>query len=310
MPTFNQQTTIQDVVAAYPGFIEGRTFLITGATNGLGFAFAKFVAQQGAGTVVLTGRSEEKLAKRVDEVKSAANTKTIVKSLLLDLESQDSIHRAAEQITSGALAIPAIDILLNNAGIMAVPYKEIDGCESQFFCNHISHFLFTNLILSHIASPGGRVINTTSGGHFFSHVRFEDHHFMHGWLVYNKWQGYGQSKTANILFGIGLTKRLKDKDIESFAVHPGIIMTSIGEHLDLVEEGLVNKDGSNNHIETFLSMDQGIATYMYAAAAPELKGKGGAYLTESQIKDPVRPMTEEDADKLWELSNSILGTKF
>ncbi|KAF8981106.1 hypothetical protein BDQ17DRAFT_1379992, partial [Cyathus striatus] len=253
-----------DVVAAYPGFIEGRTFLITGATNGLGFAFAKFVAQQGAGTVVLTGRSEEKLAKRVDEVKSAANTKTIVKSLLLDLESQDSIHRAAEQITSGALAIPAIDILLNNA----------DGCESQFFCNHISHFLFTNLILSHIASPGG------------VHVRFEDHHFMHGWLVYNKWQGYGQSKTANILFGIGLTKRLKDKDIESFAVHPGI-------HLDLVEEGLVNKDGSNNHIETFLSMDQGIATYM----------KGGAYLTESQIKDPVRPMTEEDADKLWELSN-------
>ncbi|KAF8999356.1 hypothetical protein BDQ17DRAFT_1328412 [Cyathus striatus] len=308
MTTFNQQTTIQEVAAAYPGFIEGRTFLVTGATSGLGFAFAKFVAEQGAGTVVLTGRSEEKLAKKFDEVKSVARPKTTVKSLLLDLESQASVRHAAEQITSGALGIPKIDILLNNAGIMAVPYKEIDGCESQFFCNHISHFLFTNLILSHITSPGGRIINTTSGGHVLSPVRFEDHSFMHGWLVYNKWQGYGQSKSANILFGVGLTKRLKAKGIESFSVHPGVIDTNLGTHLDFVEEGFKNPDGTWK--ATIITLDQGIATYMYAAASPELKGKGGAYLTESQVKDTVRPMTEEDADKLWALSNSILGTEF
>ncbi|KAF8981107.1 hypothetical protein BDQ17DRAFT_1549575, partial [Cyathus striatus] len=102
---------------------------------------------------------------------------------------------------------------------MCVPYKEIDGCESQFFCNHISHFLFTNLILSHVSFPGRGIIDTTSGAYMLSPVRYEDHHFMHGWLVYNKWQAYGQSKMANILSGVGLTKRLKEKGIESFAVH-------------------------------------------------------------------------------------------
>ncbi|KAF9008304.1 hypothetical protein BDQ17DRAFT_1323658 [Cyathus striatus] len=308
MSTFNQQTTIQEITSAYPGSIEGRTFLVTGATSGLGFAFAKFVAQHGARTVVLTGRSEEKLAKKSDEVKSVASPQTTVKSLLLDLESQDSVRHAAEKITSGALGIPKIDVLLNNAGIMAVPFKDIDGCESQFFCNHLSHFLFTNLILSHITSPGGRIINTTSGGYALSRVRFEDHSFMHGWLVYNKWQAYGQSKTANILFGVGLTKRLKAKGIESFAVHPGVIITNLGDHLDLADEGFKNPDGTWK--DTILTIDQGIATYMYAAASPDLIWKGGAYLTESQVKETIWPMTDNDADKLWELSNSILGTKF
>ncbi|KAF8998869.1 hypothetical protein BDQ17DRAFT_1410935 [Cyathus striatus] len=309
MPTFNKQTTIQEIAAAHPGCIEGRSFLVTGATSGLGFAFSKFVAQQGAGTVVLAGRSEEKLAKKYNEVRSVASPTTTVKSLLLDLESQDSVRRAAEKITSGALGIPKIDVLVNNAGIMAVPYKEIDGCESQFFCNHLSHFLFTNLIVPHITSPGGRIVNISSGGYILSRVRFDDHSFMHGWLVYNKWQGYGQSKSANILFGVGLTKRLKDKGIESFAVHPGVIYTGLGDHLNFVDEGLQNPDGTWKDT-VIISMDQGIATHLYAAVSPDLKGKGGAYLTESQVKETAWQMTEEDADKLWELSNDLLGTKF
>ncbi|KAF8999359.1 hypothetical protein BDQ17DRAFT_1198727, partial [Cyathus striatus] len=144
--------------------------------------------------------------------------KTTIKTLILDLESQESVRRAANQITSGALGIPKIDVLLNNAGIMMVPYKTIDGYERH---NHLSHFLFTNLIISHIASPGGKIISTTSDGHQFSPVRFDDINFQDG-KVYEKLQAYGQSKTANILFAEGLTERFSEsKGIQSFSVHPG-----------------------------------------------------------------------------------------
>ncbi|KAF9005107.1 hypothetical protein BDQ17DRAFT_1408464 [Cyathus striatus] len=307
--SFNQQTTIQEIAAAYPGTVEGRTYLITGSTSGLGLTFSKFVAQEGAATVVITGRSEEKLAKALDEVKATASAKTTVKTLFLDQESQDSIRHAAEQITSGALGIPKIDVVLNNAGIMAVDYKTIDGYERHFFCNHLSHFLFTNLIMSHIVSPGGRIINVSSMGHAQGSVRFEDINFKNG-EVYDKWQAYGQSKSANILFSKGLNKRLSEsKGIQSFAVHPGVIaVTGLGLHLDPVAEGFQNKDGTwAVHLST---PEQGVATYLYAALSPQLNGKGGVYLADSQIKDTAYPLTEEDSDKLWELSNRAFGTDF
>ncbi|KAF9004291.1 hypothetical protein BDQ17DRAFT_1354888 [Cyathus striatus] len=308
MPSFNQETTIQEIATAYPGAIEGRIFLITGATNGLGLTFSKFIAKEGAGTVVLTGRSEEKLAKAVEEVKSTANPKTVIKTLILDLDSHDSVRRAADQITSGALGIPKIDILLNNAGIMAVPYKKIDGYEQQFFCNHLSHFLFTNLIISQITSPGGRIINASSDAHQHSPVRFDDINFKDG-DVYNKWQAYGQSKTANILFAKGLNKRVSEsKGIESFSVHPGAIMTGLANHLDLEAEGFLDKDGKLT--VDIITIEQGVATYLYASLSPELSGKGGSYLTQSQIKDTAFPMTEEDAERLWEFSNGILKAGF
>ncbi|KAF9001501.1 hypothetical protein BDQ17DRAFT_1358312 [Cyathus striatus] len=312
MPSFNTQTTIQEIATAYPGAIEGRTYLVTGATSGLGLAFAKFVAQHGAGTVVLTGRSEEKLAKASEEIKATASPQAIIKTLVFDLESRDSVRRAAEKITSGSLGIPKIDVLLNNGGILGTPFKKIDGYESQLYCNHISHFLFTNLILSHVTSPGGRIISVSSVAHGISPVRFDDINFKDG-EVYNKFVAYGQSKTANILFAIGLNKRLYEKrGIQSFAVHPGSIEgTGLTKHLDLVAEGIKDEDGNlKNQAIELISIDRGIATYLYAALSPELEGKGGSYLTESQIKDTAYPMTEEDANKLWEFSNNILGTKF
>ncbi|KAF8985020.1 putative short-chain dehydrogenase [Cyathus striatus] len=306
MPSFNSQTTIQDIAAAYPGALEGRTYLVTGATSGLGRAFSKSIAQLGAGTVVITGRSEQKLAKTLQDVKSTASSKTTVKPLLLDLESEESVRRAAEQITSGALGIPKIDVLVNNAGIFAVPYKKVGGYESQFYCNHLSHFLFTNLILSHIASPG-RIINVSSIGHSNTKVRFDDINFRDG-EEYNKIDGYCQSKAANILFSIGLTKRFGEtKGIQSYSFNPGLVITPIMDHLDMVAEGIKNeKTGTYWDKEPI----QGTATYLYTALAPELNGKGGAYLDECQIANTGYPMTEEDADRLWNLSNSAFGTSF
>ncbi|KAF8989984.1 hypothetical protein BDQ17DRAFT_1434080 [Cyathus striatus] len=315
MPSFNEQTTIQEVAAAYPGAIEGHTYLITGATNRLGRGFAKFIAQKGAGTVVLTGRSQEKLANALEEVKSTASPNTTVKTLHLDQESEDSVRHAAEQITSGALGIPKIDVLVNNAGIFAVPYKKVHGYESQFFCNHLSHFLFTNLILSHMASPA-RVINVSSAGYIHGPVRFDDINFKDG-EVYDKYQAYGQSKTANILFGMGLSKRFKSKGIQGFLftldfliIPYDSIMTGIMLHLDMVAEGIkdpVNGTYWNTHPITH---NQGTATYLYAVLAPELDTRGGAYLEGCQITDPLAPMSDVDVDRIWDLSNGVFGTSF
>ncbi|KAF8995747.1 putative short-chain dehydrogenase [Cyathus striatus] len=309
MPSFNSQTTIQDIAAAYPGALEGRTYLVTGATSGLGRAFSKSIAQLGAGTVVITGRSEQKLAKTLQDVKSTASSKTTVKPLLLDLESEESVRRAAEQITSGALGIPKIDVLVNNAGIFAVPYKKVGGYESHFYCNHLSHFLFTNLILSHIASPG-RIINVSSIGHSNTKVRFDDINFKDG-EEYNKIDGYCQSKAANILFSIGLTKRFGEtKGIQSYSFNPGLVITPIMDHLDMVAEGIKNEKTGTYWDKVPITYEQGTATYLYTALAPELNGKGGAYLDECQIANTGYPMTEEDVDRLWNLSNSAFGTSF
>ncbi|KAF9004292.1 hypothetical protein BDQ17DRAFT_1279160 [Cyathus striatus] len=311
MPAFNEQTTIQQIAAAYPGAIKDLTFLITGATAGLGLNFAKFVAQEGAGTVVITGRSEEKIANALEEVKSTASPSTTIKTIHLNLESEDSVRRAAKTITSGELGIPKIDVLLNNAGIFAVPYKKVNGYESQFYCNHLSHFLFTNLIISHIKSPGGRIINVSSEGHQRSPVHFDDVNFNDG-KDYDEYVAYGQSKTANILFTKSLNKRLsKTKGIQSFAAHPGLVVTGIMSHLDFVAEGI--KDPVSgifwDHVYP-VTVDQGTATYLYGALAPELNGKGGAYLKESQVADTAVPMTEEDMEKLWDLSNNVFGAQF
>ncbi|KAF9004295.1 hypothetical protein BDQ17DRAFT_1541496 [Cyathus striatus] len=305
MPTFNRYTTIQEIATAYPGALEGRTYLITGGTNGLGFHFAKFIAQQGVGTVVITGRSEEKLSKALEEVKAAARANTTVIPLFLDLESQTLCVMLRRKS------------LLENSGFpksmfcstMPVLWRYYTGRSMVMKVNSIGHFLFTNLILSHIKSPGGRIVCVSSYGHRNSPVRFDDINFGDG-EVYNKWKGYAQSKTANILFSIGLNKRLSEtKGIEIYSIHPGPTGgTGLANHLDLVAEGLKDEKGNWNFDAR--TLDEGVATHLYAALSPELKGKGGTYLTECQIRETVTPMTDEDVERLWELSNSILGTKF
>ncbi|KAF9008071.1 hypothetical protein BDQ17DRAFT_1422731 [Cyathus striatus] len=308
MSTFNKGTTIQEIEAAYPGSIQGRTYIITGGNTGLGLAFAKFVVQHGAGTVVLTGRSEEKLKVALEDVKSVARPSTVVKTLRMDLESFDSVRKAAEEITSGRLDIPKIDVLLNNAGIMAVPYKKVEGYERHFVCNYLSHFLFTNLILSHLSS-GARIIITSANAHQFCSVRFDDINFTDG-EEYNKWEAYGQSASANILFAKALTNRFSEsKGIQSFSIHPGSILgTGITAHVDLAAEGMVDEQGNLKY--PVMTIEQGIATYLYAAISTELSGKGGAYLTGCKITDTHFQLTNEDAERLWKLANEILKTEF
>lgn len=139
----------------------------------------------------------------------------------LDLASFESIRNAATIIKN---SVSKIDVLINNAGVMAVKDYTLteEGLEYQFGANHIGHFLLTSLLIPKIeaAGKGARVVNLTSMGHQMSEVRFDDINFNNG-KDYNKWFAYGQSKMANILFTVAFAKKFTPKGVLSFAVHPG-----------------------------------------------------------------------------------------
>jgi NAD(P)-dependent dehydrogenase (short-subunit alcohol dehydrogenase family) len=168
----------------------------------------------------------------IDEIKSNPKSSDVeTRFLELDLASQKSVRQAAETVL-GWKDVDHIDVLVNSAGTMAGPYKTTqEGIENQFGSNHIGHFLFTNLLLPKIlASPSPRVVSVASDGHRFGGIRFEDYNFQDGKL-YEQWEAYGQSKTANILFARALAEKWGAKGLKAYSLHPGVAFgTSLAPH--------------------------------------------------------------------------------
>jgi NAD(P)-dependent dehydrogenase (short-subunit alcohol dehydrogenase family) len=204
-----------------------------------------------------------------------------------------------------------LHLLINNAGVMACPFgKTADGFERQFGTNHLGHFLLTQLLTPALLKGApARVVNLSSRAHRMSPVVFEDIQFQN--RDYHKWGAYGQSKTANILHAVELNRRLGPQGVQAFAVHPGVIQTELGRHLD-------EEDLQFMSTLTFKSTEAGAATSVYAATAPELAGKGGEYLFDCRIAevsddpdniDVVRSYAVDPnlAEKLWVLSEQMVG---
>lgn len=254
-PSFNATTAAEEVAAALASSIAGKTVLITGVTpGGLGAYFAKVVAAHQPKLLILAGRTVAKIAETAAGIQ-AAHPDVATRSLELDLSSQAQVRKAAAEVLSWS---EPIDVLVNNAAVMATPYgKTADGLELQFGTNHIGHFLFTNLIMPKLleSTKGPRVINISSAGHRFSDIRWDDIGFQVSCLIclsrsiaeykhayqdgkaYHKWRAYGQSKTANILFSVELAQRLGSKGLKSFSVHPGGIATNLGRYMaDIVKD--------------------------------------------------------------------------
>lgn len=168
-----KQKTGAEVAQALSSHIKGKTILTTGVSpNGLGASFVQTIAVHGPKLLILAGRDASKIDQTASEIKSI-NPSVSTRSLILDLGSQAQIREAAAEINGYA---ENIDVLVNNAGVMAVPYgTTADGLETQFGTNHIGHFLFTNLILDKIlASPSPRIVNVSSNGHSIGPVRWDD----------------------------------------------------------------------------------------------------------------------------------------
>ena len=209
---------------------------------------------------------------------------------------------------------------------MASPQGETeDGFETQFGTNHLGHFLFTNRLVPLLRKGDKpRIVNLSSRGHHIAPVDLEDPNFRN--RDYDPWIAYGQSKTANILFAVGLENRLADEGIHSYALHPGGIHTNLGRHMseqdmaDLVERIRKNAEASGQEPQPFKSIPQGAATTCWAATAPELEGAGGLYLEDCHIadQDDTDPMggvrsyalDRDTADRLWALSEDLVGETF
>ncbi|KAG0647319.1 Translocon at the inner envelope membrane of chloroplasts 32 [Hyphodiscus hymeniophilus] len=310
MPEYGFDTTAPQIVNDFPQNVKGKTFVITGASaNSIGGNTALNLAAGNPASLVLLARDESKVSPVIKEIASLSpSTKAIF--IPIDLSSQASIHEAASAITS---SVSKIDVLINNAGVMAGPHKTTkEGIESQFGINHIGHFLLTNLLVPSIAS-GGRIVNVSSAGHAMGGVRFDDYNFQDG-KTYDEWAAYGQSKTANVLFTVSLAEKLKSKKITAFSLHPGNAMTNLVGHLDPnTDWGMVMKKISDTGrpIPQFKSMDGACATTVAAALDPSLEASSGAYLDDCN-PTPATPAASsaENAAKLWSLSEKLVGQKF
>ncbi len=310
MANFGPQSTTDEVLQGID--LTGKTVLITGGTSGLGQESARALAEHGA-NVIITGRNMEKADSVAEAIANA--TGQTVETEQLELGSFASIRAFAGRILQRETPI---DLLILNAGVMACPAsKTEDGLELQFGSNHIGHFLATCSIVP-ILAEGGRIVSLSSAGHHFSPIVFDDIQFEN--REYDRWASYGQSKTANALFAVGLNRRLKARNIEAFSVHPGVIMTELGRHL--TEEDVARYEAAVESGElTLKSIPAGAATQVLAATAPELQGQGGSYLADCQIcatDDETESwsfvrsyaISPENADNLWSVSEKIVGESF
>jgi len=314
---FTYNTEVEEVATYFENEIKGKTVLITGCTiGGLGFEASRVVAKHQAGLVILAGRKQESLDQAIEKIKAETPSANL-RSLVIDLASLESVKHAAAEVN--AYSEP-IDVLINNAAIMASPYHTTkDGFEAQFGTNHIGPFLFTNLILPKVlASKTGapRIVNVSSVGHVISPIRLDDPFFDNG-KAYQKWIAYGQSKTANMLFARELSNRYKSQGLTVFSLHPGGINTNLARDVNPAEFSEPIKDYDGNVLDfsnlEWKTVPEGTSTHMVAAFDPKIASESGAYLVDCQLAmDQAKPYAKDDtqAAKLWALSEQIVGQKF
>ncbi|MGB7372715.1 SDR family NAD(P)-dependent oxidoreductase [Pontixanthobacter sp.] len=315
MSNFGAASTADDVLEGQD--LTGKLAFITGGASGLGQETARAMAAKGA-QVIIAGRDPGKLGEAAAAIREGSDS-VLVETILCDLASLDSIRACAK---SAASRFDRIDLLINNAGVMACPFaRTADGFEMQFGTNHIGHFLLTNLLIPLIKKGDQpRIVNLSSRGHHLDQVDHDDPHFDH--RDYEKWAAYGQSKTANIQFTVGLEKSLAEHGIHSYAVHPGGIMTNLGRHMtdDDMKWMMARFKSEGGDGPKLKTIPQGAATTCYAATAAELAGTGGVYLEDCHIAkvddtdtngsvrsyalDPVK------AERLWDISQAMVGESF
>jgi NAD(P)-dependent dehydrogenase (short-subunit alcohol dehydrogenase family) len=272
---FGLRSTAADVIAGIE--LTGKTALVTGGYSGLGLETVRALA--GAGARVIVG------ARRPDTAATDLEGISGVEILKLDLSDPASVEAFAAEVAG---VTPTIDVLINNAAVMANALaRDARGYESQFATNHLGHFRLTARLwpLLKAAGPGTRVVVLSSIGHRISGIDFDDIGFDR--RDYNKWTAYGQAKTANALFAVHLDALGQPHGIRAFAVHPGGIVTPLQRHLTMEEQvamGWIDAEGNVN--PRFKTVEQGAATSVWCATSPLLADKGGVYCEDCDIAAP------------------------
>lgn len=295
--------------------LTGRRALVTGVTSGLGEATVLGLVRRGC-EVVLAARDEYKLQKTLAEVKRLVPSAE-VRPLIVDLASQSSVRRAGEQ----AAAYGPLHLLVNNAGVMATPYRRtVDGFELQMGTNHFGHFSLTGLLWPQLVASGdARVVSLGSQSHRMARsAPLEDPRYSHG--RYRRWQAYAESKLANLLFTFELDRRARAAGlpVKALAAHPGYASTGLmgnGRELDgrtlrgriltaaFAVAGQKPEDGC---LPTLMAATADLpgGTYVGPSGFLELHGAPRVVRASRVARDP------EAARKLWEISEQVTGIRF
>ncbi|KAK7749299.1 hypothetical protein SLS62_008268 [Diatrype stigma] len=355
-PEFNANTEALEVAKAFADGIRGKTVIVTGVNRGgIGFTTAQAFASQSPANLILTGRNPAKVQESIDALK-AEYPGVNYRSLKIDLSSQKAVRAAAAEVLAWS-DIPAVDILVNSAGVMGIQERTLseDGIEMHFATNHIGHWLFTCLIAPKLIAaaaaqrgPKGatRVVNVSSGSPYVTRMRWSDRNFekrngdlpaleqppydfLRAWgfedlenQSYNPVEAYSQSKVANVLAGVGATRRLLDSHgILSLALHPGVIKTELGRSFPEVTLSAIKTLADAGNI-TYKTQGAGASTSLVAALDPGLavgvgetkdgKENYGAFLENCQISEQCLPETvsNAEAEKLWKLSEELVHESF
>lgn len=292
----------------------GRTIVITGANSGLGLRSAEALAAKGA-EVVMACRNAAKAAAAIDSVKALASGPA-PRVVSLDLASLASVRECAAGLAED---FDHIDVLMNNAGIMAVPKSTtVDGFESQIGTNHFGHYALTGLLLpTLLAAPAPRVVTVTSNAHKFGRMHLDDLFFEH--TRYSRWRAYGQSKLSNLLFSGELQRRATATEtaLTAAAAHPGYAATNLtsgpATGAALLRPVLAVADkvaGQPDHM--------GALPQLYAATMPDVGADDywGPDSFREQRGHPTRVgRTKQAQDRdaarvLWERSEQLTGVSY
>ncbi|MER6282826.1 SDR family NAD(P)-dependent oxidoreductase [Streptomyces sviceus] len=303
---FDAHSTADDVLTGVD--LSGKLAIVTGGYSGLGLETTRALTKAGARVVVP--------ARRPDTAWKALAGLEGVELDELDLGDLESVRAFAERFLDSGRTV---DFVIDSAGIMACPETRVGpGWEAQFATNHLGHFALVNRLWPAIEPGGARVVSVSSRAHHFSGMRWDDVHWRTG---YDKWQAYGQAKTANVLFAVHLDRLGAERGVRAFSLHPGGILTPLQRHLpkaEMVERGWIDEQGNALNPSGFKSPEQGAATQVWAATSPQLAGMGGVYLEDCDIAEPAADGDQssgvrawatdpEQAERLWTLSAELTG---
>ncbi|MEN0066867.1 MAG: SDR family oxidoreductase [Myxococcota bacterium] len=266
--------------------LTGKTYVVTGCNSGLGAETGRVLALRGARVIGLARTKDKALA-------AAANWTSAPLGVACDLSEPSSVRQAVTEVRTLGLRI---DGIIANAGIMALPERQVKhGIEMQMLTNHVGHFILVTGLVDQLASDG-RVVMLSSSAHTHPYregIRFDDWSAERG---YTSWLAYGQSKLANHLFAVELTKRLGPGQVAN-SVHPGVIATNLLRH----QPGILQTVVKAVTPLVMKSIPQGAATQVYVAVHPDTATIEGRYFTDCQVRTPSRHARDEAmAKRLWE----------
>ncbi|MDA9688328.1 oxidoreductase [Gammaproteobacteria bacterium] len=298
--------------------LSGKIAIVTGGYSGIGLETTRALVAIGAKVIIPAKRTEV----AVQNLEGIVSKENIVE---MDLGNLNSVRKFTEDFKE---SFGKLDLLINNAGIMACPETRIgNGWESQFAVNHIGHFLLTKELMDTMAKNGGaRFVSLSSSAHSLTGILWDDIHFRNN--SYDKWMAYGQSKTASSLIAIEFHRRMVDKGVSGFSVHPGGILTPLQRHLqkeEMVALGWMEEDGSPSEMAKnfFKTTSQGASTTLWCATSPSLNGIGGVFCEDCDIAKRKNEVDEslqryfgvadwavdtEEASKLWDVTEKMLAS--